>query len=161
VVQRLQQQGAVVLGKTNMDEFGMGSFNQRSAAGPVLMANDATGAVHVSGGSSGGSAAAVALGACYAALGSDTGGSVRLPASYCGVVGWKPSYGRCSRHGLVAFASSFDTPGVIASTVIRRVSRTLVKFARRSSSEHSTNAAPTANAHQISEPATSNVSAVC
>lgn len=112
--------GAVTIGKTNLDEFGMGSFNINSSRGPVT--NPATD-VHplaeprVSGGSSGGSAAAVAAGCGEASIGSDTGGSVRLPAAYCGVVGWKPSYGRSSRFGLAAFASSFDTPGVLSRTV--------------------------------------------
>eukprot|EP00053_Salpingoeca_punica_P009291 m.83145 g.83145 ORF g.83145 m.83145 type:complete len:498 (+) comp14957_c0_seq2:14-1507(+) len=119
VVQRLLDEGAVVVGKTNMDEFGMGSFTNTGIHGSTVnpwtpvTSTDALSA----GGSSGGSAAAVASGMCLAALGSDTGGSVRLPAAYCGVVGLKPSYGRSSRHGLVAYASSLDTPGVLARSV--------------------------------------------
>eukprot|EP00039_Didymoeca_costata_P013676 m.211967 g.211967 ORF g.211967 m.211967 type:complete len:476 (-) comp15843_c0_seq6:35-1462(-) len=115
VVERLAKQGAIMVAKTNMDEFGMGSFNIHSKNGPVLQ--ELAEKDHVSGGSSGGSAAAVSHGICAAALGSDTGGSVRTPASYTGVVGWKPSYGRSSRYGLVPFASSFDTPGVLANSV--------------------------------------------
>lgn len=108
----------VTVAKTNLDEFGMGTFNLHSAAGPVLHpgAHEGGGA-RVAGGSSGGAAAAVAAGCGDAALGSDTGGSVRLPAAYCGVVGWKPSYGRSSRYGLAAYASSFDTPGVLSTSV--------------------------------------------
>mmetsp|Transcript_30246 Transcript_30246/g.48861 ORF Transcript_30246/g.48861 Transcript_30246/m.48861 type:complete len:372 (+) Transcript_30246:430-1545(+) len=101
-----------------MDEYGMGSFNLHSFHGPVLCPHPySNGEFHVAGGSSGGSAAAVAANMCYGALGSDTGGSVRLPAAYCGVVGFKPSYGRLSRHGLIAFASSLDCPGILARTV--------------------------------------------
>eukprot|EP00035_Acanthoeca_spectabilis_P013568 m.252811 g.252811 ORF g.252811 m.252811 type:complete len:474 (-) comp15922_c0_seq4:340-1761(-) len=118
VVQKLEALGMVTVAKTNLDEFGMGTFNLHSAAGPVLHpgAHEGGGA-RVAGGSSGGAAAAVAAGCGDAALGSDTGGSVRLPAAYCGVVGWKPSYGRSSRYGLAAYASSFDTPGVLSTSV--------------------------------------------
>jgi aspartyl-tRNA(Asn)/glutamyl-tRNA(Gln) amidotransferase subunit A len=120
VTANLLRDGAVFLGKTNMDEFAMGSSNMTSAYGPVenpwKRRQDAE-AVLVPGGSSGGSAAAVAARLALGGTGTDTGGSIRQPASFCGIVGMKPSYGRCSRWGVVAFASSLDHPGPFARTV--------------------------------------------
>lgn len=135
VIENLGEEGSVILGKTNLDEFAMGAFGTDSA---LLKSKNPLDATFVPGGSSSGSAVAVASGLSTIALGSDTGGSVRIPASFCGVCGFKPSYGAISRFGLISYASSLDTIGVIGKTVrdILAFSRVVCKKDSRDMTSH-------------------------
>lgn len=133
VVEKLKNAGALIAGKTNLDEFGMGSESTNSIYGAVKNIYSQDGEILSAGGSSGGSAVAVATGQCDAALGTDTGGSVRLPAAYTGITGFKPSYGMVSRWGVVAYANSLDTVGILAkdSSMARSVFDTIKGFDSR------------------------------
>jgi len=138
-VERLLEQDAIVIGRQNCDEFGMGSSNENSAHGPALNPIDPS---RVPGGSSGGSAAAVAANMCHIALGTDTGGSVRQPAAFCGITGLKPTYSRISRWGLLAYASSFDTIGIFSKSTEDNA-RVLQVIARKDGKDATCSSQPT------------------
>ncbi|KAI9740458.1 MAG: Trimeric GatFAB AmidoTransferase(AdT) complex subunit [Cirrosporium novae-zelandiae] len=140
VVEQLKEHGAIIAGKTNLDEFGMGSHSANSAFGVVKNHLSTSQKIYSAGGSSGGSAVAVATDQCYAALGTDTGGSVRLPAAYNGIVGFKPSYGLVSRWGVVAYANSLDTVGILARRV--QEAREVFDIINRHDSRDPTNLSP-------------------
>src|ERR1700720_2657486 len=142
-VQRLERAGAVILGKTNCDEFAMGSSNENSAYGPV---RNPEATDRVPGGSSGGSAAAVAAALAVASLGTDTGGSIRQPGSFCGIPAMMPSYGRVSRYGLIAFASSLDRIGPFATNV-HDIATVLQIIAGRDANDSTSTTAPVPDYH--------------